>query len=73
MQKKFYQNRNKKIKKNGKHFLCYPLNPQVSGGIHLPPEARLPGPVQLFRLNPPGPLIIGYHWLALLNQVRINL
>ena len=48
------------------------LSPLVHGGLGPPnpqPRPSPPGP-DAFVLNPPRHLVIGYHWLAFLNQVR---
>ena len=42
------------------------------GGLrppHTPPGARPQAP-DAFGLNLPGQLVIGYHWLAFLNQLQ---
>ena len=41
--------------------------------IHFMLRGLRPQATHAFGLNPPNQLVIGYHWLALLNQVRKNL
>ena len=62
MQKKFFKIGAKIIVLDG----FRPLNHLFRGGL------RTQAP-DTFRLNPPSQLIIGYHWLAFLNQVHKNL
>ena len=49
-----------------------PLNPQVRGGHRLPelPPGTPPQAPNAFGLNPPSQLVVGYLWLAFLDQVR---
>ena len=53
-----------------------PLKPLGSWGASPPTSptgGSAPRPRMLFGLNLPTQLVIGYHWLAILNQVRKNL
>ena len=72
-------------RKMGKHF-CFVLGGRGGGGLR-PPNPRFVWGFTLhiphwglrfqasnnFGLNPTSQLVIGYHWLAFLNQVRKNL
>ena len=66
------QSKQKHFEKKSSLFLCYEhfasLIISVRGGLRpLHPLAS-----DYFGVNPPSQLVIGYHWLAFLNQVRKN-
>ena len=55
-------------------FISAPLNPRFLGGFafHTPHRGLRPQALKAFGLNPHSQLVIGYHWLAFLHQVRKN-
>ena len=64
----------KRIQKNIMLGVSVPQNLPFRGGLrphHPQPRHRPPAP-DGFGLNPPSQLVIGYHWLAFLNQIRKN-